>query len=202
MTNSFSFAITLHRAFDSEPPKAKAVFYSESKQLYPIEKPNGLYVFLEGAENPLTIICAGFKPESINISAGNIAPVALYPNSMFAAPTGWKLIRASGDPEKFVYCIDTRYELKLAEYTPEKGFARIRSRKGLTGGCLLFSTNIKKEIALILEKQSPDRFYLNGLSYDYSGGTVQRVFCARTDAQGKYYLAVPESFMAEAVDYI
>lgn len=202
MRHSFSFAVTLHRVFDSMPPKAEASFYSGNHQISPVQKPNGLYVFLHDTANPLTIVCKGFTHASVNVEKGKVTPVVLYPDQYFATPPGWRLIHGNGESDRLLYVIDDRYEPKLLEHSVEQGFVRIRSRKGFAGGCLLFEAGSQKEIALILEKQSPDIFYISKLERDYTNGALRRIYCTRTDTDGEFYLVVPEEFSCKPTDYL
>ena len=60
MTNVFSFGIALRRVYDSEPLEEKAVFFHETGIFSPLEKPGGLYVFINQPIQPVTIRCPGY----------------------------------------------------------------------------------------------------------------------------------------------
>ena len=90
MTNVFSFGIALRRVYDSEPPEEKAVFFHETGIFSPLEKPGGLYVFINQPIQPVTIRCPGYLELQIEPQFQKISFCGLFPEPDYMPPSGWK----------------------------------------------------------------------------------------------------------------
>lgn len=196
MTNLFSFAIALRRAYDSEPPEEKALFFHETGIFSPLGKPDGLYVFINQPVQPVTIRCPGYLEVQIEPQFQKISFCTLFPRPGYVPPSGWKAYPGKGLPGEYAWK-DPGCNLRLLSWDAGRNAAQIRSRPWIQGGILRFSKGNETCPALILEKQPPDLFFIGDLPWTPDPGPVERVWMAKTDSSGNYAIVLPEGFFPE-----
>lgn len=193
MNTAFAFAVALRRVYDSGAPEIPARFFAGDCLLHPLEKGNGLYVFLKPAEK-ITVHCRGYLPASVAVKPGEVAFVALYPGPRYNAPQGWSCIAGEAFPGEVLCWPDPRYQIRMAGWDAAKGAAQLLARPGFCGGTLLFGDGVEAAAALILEKEPPDTYYLAVPGGQLPGGMVRRAWTAMADEEGNYIGVAPERF--------
>lgn len=196
MTNLFCFAIALRRAYDSEPPEEKALFFHETGIFSPLGKPDGLYVFINQPVQPVTIRCPGYLEVQIEPQFQKISFCTLFPGPGYVPPSGWKAYPGKGLPGEYAWK-DPDCNLRLLSWDAGRNAAQIRSRPWIQGGILRFPKGNETCPALILEKQPPDLFFIGDLPWTPDPGPVERVWMAKTDSSGNYAIVLPEGFFPE-----
>lgn len=189
----FSYALVLHRPFDSAPPEANPEFRMDGCVLKPFLKPGGICVFVNLPPGPVSIRCPGYQNAAADVETGQVRHICLYPDSRYDPPAGWQAATAKAKPGRIGWIRDNSCEIRLLTYEQEKQTACLYARPGFVGGSLLFSRDNVREQALILEKQPPGRYFLSELKRDYTGGTACRIYPGRGDDSGDCRLIIPQN---------
>lgn len=202
MNLAFSYAVILHRAYDSSPPEKAAVFRADDRVLRPYGKPNGLYVFVDAAEQEVVIDCAGYQTEKLLPKMGEVHHVFLYPNRTYNPPNGWHVLPLNLPPNAVCFRQDKRFNVRLVAVDFEEMAVRLRAKPGFIGGALQLSHDSFVQIAMITGKKPPDLYYLDSLDKDVLGGAVSDInvekgYIARADAFGNCVLVLPNGYQLE-----
>ena len=172
MTNVFSFGIALRRVYDSEPPEEKAVFFHETGIFSPLEKPGGLYVFINQPIRPVTIRCPGYLELQIEPQFQKVSFCGLCPEPGYMPPSGWKAYSGKGLPGEYCWK-DPGCNLRLLSWDADRKAAQIRARPWIQGGMLRFS-------------KVP--------------GPLERVWMGKTDPFGNYTIILPEGMFPDHLE--
>lgn len=189
----FSFALVLHRPFDSAPPESKSEFRLDGRVLNPFPKPGGIFVFVNLPPGTVSIRCPGYQNTVVNVGIGQVRHICLYPDSRYNPPPRWRAETVKRSSGGTCWIRDPSCEIRLLTYEREKQTACLYARPGFVGGSFLFSLGDAREPALILEKQPPNLYFLSELKKDYAGGTACRIYPGRADDDGNCCLIVPEN---------
>ncbi|WP_411676829.1 hypothetical protein [Caproicibacter sp.] len=189
----FSFALVLHRPFDSAPPESEPEFRMDGRVLNPFPKPGGIYVFVNQPPGPVSVLCPGYRTVVADICSGQIKHICLDPTGRYDPPPGWQLRTVKTVPGHTCWIRDSSCEIRLLTYEREKQTARLYARPGFVGGSLLFSRDNVREQAFILEKQPPNLYFLSNLKEDYAGGKACRIYPGKADDSGDCRLIIPQS---------
>lgn len=199
MMNVFSFAIVLRRVYDSEAPEEKTVFSHETGLFSPLEKPGGLYVFINQPIRPVTIRCPGYLEARVQPQFQKTSFCALFPGPGHMPPSGWRAYPGKEAPGEYSWK-DPGCSLRLLAWDAGRKAAKIQARPWIQGGMLRFSNGNETCPALILEKQPPDLFFMGDLPWMPSPGPVERVWMAKTDSSGNYALVLPEGLFPDQLE--
>ena len=191
MNLSFSFALMLHRVFDSAPPEKDAVFEAGGRRLRPHSKPGGLAVFVdeELPEEQILVRCPGYLDAWVTPVAKMVVHLRLFPAKGYLAPSGWEITLGHAPPGSGRFWFDPAYRVRLiSRVTPD--VLQLQVRPGFVGGCLGWS---ETEYAMIIEKNPPDRFRLDAV-WPEQVEQVQKGYAALADEQGDYALVAPAGY--------
>lgn len=188
----FSFALVLHRPFDSVSPESEPEFRMDGCVLHPFPKPGGIYVFINQSPGMVSVRCPGYQNAAVDIEAGQVKHICLYPAGGYDPPPGWRAGSVKVKPGSLCWIRDRSCEIRLLTYERKKQTARLYARPGFVGGSLLFFRDSVLEQALILEKQPPNLYFFSELKGDYTGGTACRIYPGRADDEGNCSLIIPQ----------
>lgn len=189
----FSFALVLHRPFDSAPPESKPEFRMDGRPIHSFAKDGGIYVFVSQPSGTVSIQCPQYQDVTVKVESGQVKHVCLYPNSQYDPPPGWQSKIVQTNPGRICWIRDPSCEIRLITYERENQAVSLYARPGFVGGSLLFSCDKEQEQALILEKQPPNQYLLSRLTNDYTGGTACRIYPGRADDNGDCCLIIPRN---------
>lgn len=192
MKHVFSFAMVLHRPFDSAPPESTPEFKMDRFALNPFHKLGGIYVFINQPPGKIFIRCPGYQDAEADIQAGQVKHICLYPEEKYDPPAGWLAKTVEYRPKSICWIRDLSCEIRLSAFDREKSAVQLYAHPGFVGGCLLFSRDKAQEIALILEKQPPNHYFLSELKNDYTNAIVSKVYPGKADKNGKCRLVFPQ----------
>lgn len=197
LTLQFSFAIVVHRVFDSAPPEHQPVFLSNGKKLKAYQKPGGVYVFVDEKAGEIEIICKGYQNERVFAQEGAEIHARLYPDGAYVPPSGWTCYQMQAQPGELVFCADTSYHVRLIEKPKKREAVRFWSKPGIVGGCLSWKTPQGEEIAMIVQKTPPDFYYLDKPLTD--GGDFKKGYLARAMSNHAAFLVAPDGWEPDSV---
>lgn len=189
----FSFALVLHRPFDSAPPESYPEFQMDGCALNPFPKPGGIYIFVNLPPGKVSIRCPGYQNVEVDVQTGQVRHICFYPDSRYDPPPGWRAETIKISSGRTCWVRDQACEIRLLSYEQEKQAAHLYARPGFVGGSLLLSRDNVSEQAFILEKQPPNLYFLSELKGDYTGGAVCRIYPGRGDDSGDCRLIIPQN---------
>lgn len=198
MNLAFSFAIILHRVYDSLPPESGALFYTDGRRLSPYAKAGGLYVFVDEPEQTVAINCGGFQREEIFAKSGQTYHVFLYPNCLYNPPIGWVVQPVKLLPNAIDFQPDDRFTVRVLGSSFAAGTIRLRSKPHFIGGALRLRCGEITRTVLIIGKEAPYLYYLTDFSgVDFGGAPtidkVEKGYVARGDALGNGTMVLREN---------